>query len=117
MTGTIRIAIAAAVVFGAATATLAGSPEGVRAISPTVPLQGMEQTTTTPRTDVHVPPTSSRDGPLRQRSRRNGGGCRRTSASCIRSSLSAKAGRGCRAPAGPDAGGCGPRDMTPCPTT
>jgi hypothetical protein len=55
MTRAIRIAIAAAVVFGAATATLAGSPEGIRAISPS-PLQGMEQTTTSPRTDAHVLP-------------------------------------------------------------
>jgi hypothetical protein len=56
MTRNIRTAIAAAVVLGAATASLAGSPDGVRAISPSVPLQGMTQTTAPPRTDIHVPP-------------------------------------------------------------
>jgi len=52
----IRIAIAAAVVLGAATASLAGSPDGVRAISPSVSLQGMTAPTAPPaRTDVGVP--------------------------------------------------------------
>jgi len=56
MTRYIRIAIAAAVV-GAATGSLAGSPDGVRAISPSVPLQGMTETTASPsRTDVRVAP-------------------------------------------------------------
>jgi hypothetical protein len=53
----VRIAIAAAVVLGAATVSLAGSPDGVRAISPSVPLQGMTETTAPPsRTDARVPP-------------------------------------------------------------
>jgi hypothetical protein len=56
MTRTIRIAIAAAVVFGAATVALAGSPEGINAISPSVPLQGMARTATGSRTDVHARP-------------------------------------------------------------
>jgi hypothetical protein len=57
MTRNIRIAIAAAVVLGAATASLAGSPDGVRAISPSVPLQGMTETTEPPsHTDLHVRP-------------------------------------------------------------
>ena len=53
MTRTIRTAIAATVVFGAATAAVAGSPEGIRAISPSVPLQGMERTTTAPPGEHH----------------------------------------------------------------
>ena len=56
MSPNIRIAIAAAVVLGAVTTSLAGSPDGVRAISPSVPLQGMTETTAPPRTDVRVPP-------------------------------------------------------------
>jgi hypothetical protein len=56
MTRNIRIAIAAAVVLGAATASLAGSPDGVRAISPSVPLQGMTETTAPSHTDPHVRP-------------------------------------------------------------
>jgi hypothetical protein len=57
MTRTLRIAMAAAVVLGAATASLAGPPDYTRVISPSVPLQGMREATTPPaRTDVRVPP-------------------------------------------------------------
>jgi hypothetical protein len=53
----ISIAIAAAVVLGAAAASLAGSPDGVRAISPSVPLQGMMETTApSAHTDAGMPP-------------------------------------------------------------
>jgi hypothetical protein len=51
----IGIAIAAVIVLGAATTSLAGSPEGVLAISPSVPLQGIEMRSTGPGTDVHAP--------------------------------------------------------------
>ena len=56
MTRGIRIAIAAAVVLGAATASLAGPPDYTRVISPTVQPQGTTETPTPPRTDLRVPP-------------------------------------------------------------
>jgi len=65
MTSTIRIAIAAAIVVGAATAALAGSPDGIYAISPSVPLQGMERTVTGSGTDVHARPYALTGQPAR----------------------------------------------------
>lgn len=51
----IWVAIVAVIVLGMASASLAGSPEGILAISPSVPLQGFEMRATGPGTDVRAP--------------------------------------------------------------
>ena len=65
MIGTVGPAIGAALVLGAVTASLAGSPYGAQAISPSVPLKGSVQRETPPPYALtgSPPPATSRAEP------------------------------------------------------